>query len=101
MKKINLSRTESERILEKEAEIKENGWDRKSEWNTISTTYNRKDIGAYRKACHKHVIVSERDTEKHWRMISLLKAIQIKQNNYRRQYLWYSVLSSKEIVFWN
>ena len=43
MKKVNLSRTKAERISEIEADINENGWDRKSNWNTVSSTYNGKD----------------------------------------------------------
>ena len=91
---------QSRNNIRKEAEIKESGWDRKSEWNTVSPTYKRTDIEADRKAWHKYAIASERDTEKHWRIISLLVAIQIKQSDYMRQYVWNSELSAKEIAFW-
>ena len=77
MKKINLSRTKSERISEK-AEIKENVQERKSEWNSVCPTYKRKDLEADSKAWHKHVIASKRDAEKHQRIISLLTVIQKK-----------------------
>ena len=91
---------QSRNNIRKDAEIKESRWDRKSEWNTVSPTYKIKDTGADRKAWHKYAIASERDSEKHWRIISLLVAIQIKQSDYMRQYVWNSELSAKEIAFW-
>ena len=49
----------------KEAKIRKNRWERKSEWNTISSDLKRKYKKSDRKAWHKHVIAPERDTEKH------------------------------------
>ena len=68
--------------IRKDTWIKEIGWDRKSEWNTVSFTYKRKDIEGYRQVCHNHVTVSKRDLEKHQGVISLLIVIQIKQSDY-------------------
>ena len=86
--------------IRKEAGVKENGWDRKSEWNIVCSTYKRKDLGADSKAWHKHVIASKRDAEKHQRIISLLTEIQIKLSDYMRQYVWDTELSETEIAFW-
>ena len=88
--------------IRKEAGVKENGWDRKSEWNIVCSTYKRKDLEADSKAWHKHVIASthKRDTEKHQRIISLLTVIQIKLSDYMRQYVWDTELSATEIAFW-
>ena len=42
--------------VRKEAEIKEIRWERESIWNTIRTTYKRKDLEANRKAWYKHAL---------------------------------------------
>ena len=84
----------------KEARVKENGWDRKSEWNIVCSTYKRKDLDADSKAWHKHVIAFKRDAEKHQRIISLLTVIQIKLSDYMRQYVRDTELSATEIAFW-
>ena len=88
--------------IRKEAGVKENGWDRKSEWNIVCSTYKRKYLEADNKAWHKHVIASthKRDAEKHQRIISLLTVIQIKLTDYMRQYVWDTELSATEIAFW-
>ena len=86
--------------IRKEAGIKENGWDRKSEWNIVCSTYKRKYLKPDSKAWHKHVIASKRDAEKHQRIISLLTVIQIKLSDYMRQYVWDTELSATEIAFW-
>ena len=88
--------------IRKEAGVKENGWDRKSEWNIVCSTYKRKYLEADSKAWHKHVIASthKRDAEKHQRIISLLTVIQIKLSDYMRQYVWDTELSATEIAFW-
>ena len=46
--------------IRKEAGVKENGWDRKSEWNIVCSTYKRKGLDADSKAWHKHVIAFKR-----------------------------------------
>ena len=74
--------------IRKEAGIKENGFDRESEWNIVCSTYKRKYLEADSKAWHKHVIAAKRDAEKHQRIISLLTVIQIKLSDYMRQYVW-------------
>ena len=86
----------------KEAGVKENGWDRKHEWNIVCSTYKRKYLEANSKAWHKHVIASthKRDAEKHQRIISLLTVIQIKLSDYMRQYVWDTELSATEIASW-
>ena len=86
--------------IRKEAGVKENGWDRKSEWNIVCSTYKRQDLDADSKAWHKHVIASKRDAEKHQRIITLLTVIQIKLSDYMRQYVWDTELSATEIAFW-
>ena len=86
--------------IRKEAGVKENRWDRKSEWNIVCSTYKRKDLDAESKAWHKHVIASKRDAEKHQRIITLLTVIQIKLSDYMRQYVWDTELSATEIAFW-
>ena len=87
--------------IRKEAGVKENGWDRKSEWNIVCSTYKRQDLDADSKAWHKHVIASKRDAEKHQRIITLLTVIQIKLSDYMRQYVWDTELSATEIDFGN
>ena len=87
--------------IRKEAGVKENGLDRKSERNIVCSTYKRKDLEADSKAWHKHVIAPKRDAEKHQRIISLLTVIQIKVSDYMRQYVWDTELSATEIAFWN
>ena len=74
--------------IRKEAEIKVSGLEKKSDWTFVCSTYKRKDLEADSKAFHKHVIASKRDAQKHQRIISLLIAIQIKQSDYMRQYVW-------------
>ena len=86
--------------IRKEAGVKENGWDRKSEWNIVCSTYKRQDLDADSKAWDKHVIASKRDAEKHQRIITLLTVIQIKLSDYMRQYVWDTELSATEIAFW-
>ena len=86
--------------IRKEAGVKENGWDRKSEWNIVCSTYKKKDLDADSKAWHKHVIASKRDTWKHQRIVTLLTVIQIKLSDYMRQYVWDTELSATEIAFW-
>ena len=86
--------------IRKEAGVKENGWDRKSEWNIVCSTYKRKDLEADIKVWHKHVIASKRDAEKHQRIKSLLTVIQINLSDYMRQYVWDTELSATEIAFW-
>ena len=62
--------------IRKEAGVKENGWDRKSEWNIVCSTYKRKVLEANNsKAWHKPFIAFKRDAEKHQRIISLLTEI--------------------------
>ena len=86
--------------IRKEAGVKENGWDRKSEWNIVCSTYKRKDIDADSKAWNKHVIASKRDAWKHQRKVTLLTVIQIKLSDYMRQYVWDTEISATEIAFW-
>ena len=43
--------------ISNEAVVKENEWDRKSEWNIVFSTYTRKDLEADSKAWYKHIIV--------------------------------------------
>ena len=86
--------------IRKEAGVKENGWDRKSERNIVCSTYRRKDLEVNSKAWHKHVIASRRDAEKHRKIISLLTVIQIKLSDNMRQYVWDTELSATEIAFW-
>ena len=71
----------------KEAGIRENRWERKNEWNTISSNLKEKCDRIFP---YDNAIASERDTEKYWEIISLLIAIQIKQSDYMRQYEWNS-----------
>ena len=85
--------------IRKEAGVKENGWDMKSEWSIVCSTYKRKDLEADSEAWHKHVIASKRDAEKHQRIIALLTVIQIKLSDYMRQYVWDTELSATEIVY--
>ena len=86
--------------IRKKDGIKENGWDRESEWNIVCSTYKRKDLEVDSKAWHKNVIASKRDADKHQRIISLLAVIQIKLSDYMRQFVWNTELSETEIAFW-